>query len=742
MGWALGLLAVAVAVRCSRTPEPTLQRGLLESLLDQLDDAELEPAPSGRVDSGAAWVDGQERPAILFQAPGRARFHGVHVSPAARLSFGVGISEEHSCVRAASVTFRVSVGEPSQPAGVAWSASVGDTHWHDVQVDLARWAGRDVDLTLEAEFAGGRDACRPAWSRPRITSSGETVRRTLVPVRPLVLLRDLLGAATPPIDLGSFVGYGRLLQAPADGVARPRPAARADGPTHLSFDVPSGAVLELSGELLGDSSKLGPAAPPVHFVATLDGSPVLERLVRADAAPMTFSRAIPLERWAGRKVSLDLAVTGGGPAAISWWTSARVLRRDDVPRQTAPEGRNVLLVVVDTLRADQLGLYGSKRPTSPNLDRLGQEGLVFDQALSACSWTQPAVATLLTGRSPLEHGMTGGIALGPGIETIAESFQRQGLTTFGLSSNPIIGRREGFARGFETFVQIPWARAESVDVAFEDWLQGHRDTRWFAYLHYIDPHDGYDAPAPFGGTFSSGLAPLGDDKPMELLHKANFGEAELALTHENVEYLRAAYDGEILYWDSALGRLLDMLRSRGLLDNTVVVVTADHGEEFREHGKLFHGFHLYDETIRVPLVVRAPGLVPPGRQTHIFATQNLKALAIGLAAGVPPAADAFARAEPVFSHTAMALGRKGFTSLASVRTQDWKYILRLEDDTAELYDLRQDPGETARREKSEPAVASRYDAWLRRWLASGGPVQPAWRDPGLMERLRAAGYIQ
>lgn len=742
------VLCLLVGGSCAdgtRTPERLIHTGSVYSFLEHLDDAVVEPSPIGRVESGVALVDGQERPAVLFQTPGNARFAGVRINPNARLRFGVGVGEDAACRPPDRVAFRVSVEPAPKAPALLWSATVGAlSRWQDAEVDLSAYSGREVDVVLSADFTFASNTCAAAWSHPVVHASSVVVPAAALPIHRLTLVRDLLGKAAPPIDVGSFVGYGRLLQAP--GVGATRRAAMEDrvaraGSMRFPVDVPAEAELELSGEVLHGTRAQATGSGSVGFDARVDGTLVLQRDVQSRAAPLTFSRRIPLGPLAGRKAVLELATRGTDSGSLGWWTSAWLLRNEELPRQVSQQGRNLLFVVVDTFRADRLGLYGARRDTSPNLDRLAGESLVFDQAIAPCSWTQPSVATLLTGRAPVDHGMIGGVPLDPTIETLAEVLQREGLTTFALSSNPIIGRREGFHRGFERFVQVPWARADHVNELFRDWLEDHRDTRWFAYLHYIDPHDSYDAPPPLGATFMSGLAPRHRPVPWELLHKANFSQAGAPVAGPDLDYLRAAYDGELRYWDAAFGGLVAML-GKAVLDNTVLIVVGDHGEEFMEHGKLFHGYHLYDESIRVPLLIRAPGLVRPGRERHVLELQRVTELATALAGGRPVTSDTFRTSPLAFSHTAMAAGPSRFKTLASVRDSDWKYVLDLDDDRAELFDLHRDPGERFNRTRDEPSVSSRYDALLRAWVASARPTGAAWRDPELVRRLRALGYIE
>ncbi|HXY38906.1 MAG TPA: sulfatase-like hydrolase/transferase, partial [Vicinamibacteria bacterium] len=648
-------------------------------------------------------------------------------------------------------TFSVAVVSGRAAVPLWWRTVAGDARslrasrrgWIDATVDLSAYVGRTVDLVLSAAFAEREGLCLPAWSRPVVRSVGTEMGADSRPLVSRRLVQDLLGDAAPPIDLGSFVAYHRLLQAPvvaALGTGPPRPGQ--NGPLEVACDAAAHAELELSGEVLRGPRTRDRAGAPVVFEARLDGAPAVTEPVDPLAAPVTFTRSVALAGRAGQRCRLDLGTRGAGEGTVAWWTSAGVWARAPVTRQLAREGRNLLLVVVDTLRADRLRLYGGVRDTAPNLDWLSRESLVFDRAFAPCSWTQPSVATILTGLSPIQHGVIGGVALPPWVETLAEVLQRRGLTSLAVSSNPVIGRREGFERGFETFVQVPWARADEVSAVFEDWLQEHHDLRWFAYVHYIDPHDSYDAPVPPQLSFTSGLRPLGRDKSWRRLHEADFGRVTLRLERADLDYLRAAYDDEVRFWDAGFGRLLDALRRAHVLDDTIVAVVGDHGEEFMEHGNLFHGCHLYDETIHVPLLIHAPGLVAPGRQAELFDLGSLKPLLTGLSSGRSLDLGILRHPSPLFSHTAMALTRDHFQTLVAVRDAHAKYLLRLDDGSAELYDLDRDPGEKTNLATQQVSAASAHRAQLMSWVRSGAPTRRAWRDPDLLERMRALGYLR
>jgi arylsulfatase A-like enzyme len=331
--------------------------------------------------------------------------------------------------------------------------------------------------------------------------------------------------------------------------------------------------------------------------------------------------------------------------------------------------------------------------------------------------------------------------------------QGAGFTTFGLSANPVIGRGSGYHAGSETFMQAPFARADAVREGFESWLEEQQGRRWFAYLHFMDPHEPYEAPPPFAGTFTQGYAgPLRDPKRWaQLLERVNFRGEPAGITAADLSYLVGAYDEEIRSWDEAFGHLLAALERLGLLEQTIVAVTSDHGEEFLEHGRLKHGLQLFDESLHVPLLIRAPGRLPPGRRAAQVETRALPGALLalmGVAAGAPWTPHLLELKEadrlPAYSHTTLpALGHGAHRpSLVSVRDTYWKLIRELDsDDAAMFFDLSADPGERRDVAAIDPARMNDYRARLRLWLERGAVRGAVPLDPDLMERLQALGYV-
>jgi len=294
-------------------------------------------------------------------------------------------------------------------------------------------------------------------------------------------------------------------------------------------------------------------------------------------------------------------------------------RSEDGPR----EARHVVLVVVDTLRADHVGLYGYGRDVTPRLDAFARErGVVFDAARATAPWTKPSVASILTGLDPRHHRVTlHHHALHGGLRTLAEAFDDAGWQTGAIQSNPYLHDAFGFDQGFERYDQRAVAtHAESTGEALHgrvvSWLDRVRasDQRFFLYVHHYEPHHRYLLP---GDAYEDERARSVPEDRRAMLIEATMDQlvgATAELTPDDAAFLAARYDAEVRYQDALIGELVDALDERGLLDETLFVFTSDHGEEFLDHGDVSHQAKLTDELLRVPLVIARPGEPRPGRR--------------------------------------------------------------------------------------------------------------------------------
>ena len=290
-------------------------------------------------------------------------------------------------------------------------------------------------------------------------------------------------------------------------------------------------------------------------------------------------------------------------------------------------GPSVLLVVVDTLRADRLGSYGNERGLTPCLDRFAARSFLFEHASSHAPWTLPATASLYTSQLPSQHG-AGGRApsftgLGPSAPTAASVFADAGYATAAFVNVGFLGKDFGMHRGFAHFDEESRSSTgrdrdavETTDSALA-WLGEERTQPFFLLVHYFDPHAPYDPAPPFRKRFA---APS-DSEPGSFIygtgaHLRRLRDGDLVLAPEIIGRAEALYDAEVAYTDAEIGRLFDGLAELGLAEGTCVVVTADHGEEFLDHGGFEHGHSLYAELVHVPLLLHVPGL-SPGRSAAV-----------------------------------------------------------------------------------------------------------------------------
>lgn len=421
---------------------------------------------------------------------------------------------------------------------------------------------------------------------------------------------------------------------------------------------------------------------------------------------------------------------------------------------------NVLLLVLDTVRAIELGLYGFARATSPNLDALAREGIVFDQAFATASWTAPSHASLFTGRRAHELSIDWEQRLDDSFPTLAEALRRRGYATVGIVGNTrYAGAHTGLARGFARYedyrlsarhiLQMTrlsrealklWSvlrgqpiseeservAAPDVNARFLRWLDRRHNAPYFAFLNYYDAHAPYLPPEPFWNRF------LGDVPQSSM--SVEPGRASAA----SIALRRSAYDGAIAYLDHEIGALFDALITRGALDNTMVIITADHGEEFSEHGMTGHGHSLYAPSVRVPLIFVWPGRLPSAlRIGEPISLSQVPATIMDLVGGpgtFPGPSMSYlwkggAPPEPTASTSALTYARNlpvnypvSRGSLASARLGRYRYIRTGSDSIGELYDHAVDPMET-RNLVAEPLLAP----ILRQLRDTVGRVMPAHR---------------
>jgi arylsulfatase A-like enzyme len=383
---------------------------------------------------------------------------------------------------------------------------------------------------------------------------------------------------------------------------------------------------------------------------------------------------------------------------------------------------NVLILVVDALRPDHMGCYGYPLPTSPAMDALARRGVLFTDATSLSSYTRAAVPSIFASVHPGAHGI---LNQGKEVEmlsdeykTLAETLKERGYVTAAFAPNPSLNRAFNFDQGFDLYdddFQIGVRGAQDFETAGKinertlGWLRssgGGREKPFFAYLHYRDVHAPYVPPPPYDRMFDK----PGEGRPLsEAEYKSQPPDVRRPRRFRDLDSYVEQYDGEIRYTDDHLARFLETLSKEGFLDNTVIFLTADHGESFLEHRSWTHGSGLYEELMRVPLLLVLPGEKHKGRRVAApVQTTDVYPTVLGLlkVEEIPPQLqgrslfDAIEeRADPkrpVFGEALVSRRHRpwNFGQMVSVRSGGWKLIYNRWSRSGELYDLAQDPGET------------------------------------------------
>ncbi len=455
-----------------------------------------------------------------------------------------------------------------------------------------------------------------------------------------------------------------------------------------------------------------PSDSSSHATASSEGQPLTANPDRHLAARASVSESPSAAPAAGRSARLfgRLGKWAAVLACSALWSC------DGPPETQRPD---VIVVVIDTLRADHLPWHGYPKLTAPYLNELAQKGVVFDRAWSASSWTAPSTASIFTGVYPNQHGVTAGLKLvlnhnrenqdqtielnriPDSLETLPLFFRDLGYRTYGLTDNPNIQAAEGFDRGFDRFKNFDYKNARHMNVELGKWAQEIRASEepTFTYLHYMDPHFPYVKREAFY------QAPADPGDP--------------------VAELKAVYDSEIGFLDALLRKALESI---GFDEHTILVVTADHGEELMQRGDLQHNFKLYSELIHVPLFIVQPGIEPKRKrvQQNVSTLDILPSLREMLAIS-PSRQDQGRSLLPYYLESEQPEGRVIFSMRSrleelggekkrAVILGKHKLILTQSKrrEFLELYDLEQDPKELNNLAESQPEFAAELrERWLQ-----------------------------
>jgi arylsulfatase A-like enzyme len=454
----------------------------------------------------------------------------------------------------------------------------------------------------------------------------------------------------------------------------------------------------------------------------------------------------------------------------------------------------VLVYMIDTLRADRTSLYGYARDTTPFLKRLGAQGVVFDDCHVQSTWTKPSVASMMTSLYSVTHGIHQETDMIPkGASTLAEQLRAAGYVTASIVSNPFAGRMTGLDRGFDYVSEFPAVKrhnseaqratdSEALNGLLLPWLEQHHDEPFFLYAHSTDPHAPFRPPAAFEAAFANAKeTPQFDADYHRMAGIRDLGgpifsrEESIKRGLDPKDYVRRAlerYDGEVAHNDKSIEILIDKLKELGVLDNTLIVVVSDHGEEFMEHAWTGHGSTLYQEQTHAVFMMWNPKLFPTPRRVAepvqlidlmptVLDLLDIPVEGVVQGQSVAPLAlgQTFERKSPVMTSripqvaTSPVPVPENLTRTFARLDPQWKVIYRSGAKRAglneiELYDRKADPGDQNNVAAQNPQVIEKFMPEIRQWIDGQqqvskmlGPGGKSTLDAQTIERLRSLGYI-
>ncbi|RLE79970.1 MAG: sulfatase [Thermoprotei archaeon] len=404
---------------------------------------------------------------------------------------------------------------------------------------------------------------------------------------------------------------------------------------------------------------------------------------------------------------------------------------------------NVLLLALDTLRADHLSCYGYSRKTSPNIDKLALKGVLFERCYAPDIPTQPAYTTIYTSRYGLEHGI---VSHGAEEQTLPRDFkiftellQNAGFTTVAVDNLAVM--KPWFTRGYEYYICPPkplqFLTADEVNDRAIRWLKFYRDKQpFFMFLHYWDPHTPYIPPKEYMKLFYEGnerdprkASSMEPFKKSPFYHLMKRWMLELLPEVTDIEYISSLYDSEIKYLDDRLGELFDALDELELLDETLIIITADHGESLTEHGIFFDHHGVYENTIHVPLILYSEEILPKGIKVPHFVEHVDIAPTILETVGLE--IPEWMRGRSLFEvvrgkappRRFVVCGECTYEARRAIVTEEWKLIKTYGGDLynrprIELYNLRRDPQEEKNVAEDFPEVVNELELQMTRWIES------------------------
>ena len=618
----------------------------------------------------------------------------------------------------------------------------GAFHSYDfaLPADKVRRGENYLLLTFGATAkVGGKDVAA-AVDSVRIASSAET-----------------LNATTPAAG-----GYQALLSTMRVGGHDLQAWAMAPGSAVRSYlQVPAGAKLGFTVGAESDTK--------VTVVAT-DDAQKSHTLFDKTVGQAWTEHVVDLGSLAGQIIQLDFK-SAGGQGRVGWHAPKLYVEKAPKPEMAAIQ--NVVVLLIDTLRADKLKPFNKKtRVKTPVIDALAKQGIVFEVAQSPENWTKPAVASVLTGLHPMTHQQkTGESKLPNSALLLSEHLKGKGFATGSFIANGYVSDKFGFKQGWDHYTnyirETRSVEAKNVFKEAGDWIEANKDKRFFTYIQTIDPHVPYDPPDAYTKMYDPDpyTGPVRPRMTGILLEKAKRRPPAVTFTERDKKQIEALHDGEITQHDEHLGAFVERLKTLGLWDKTLLVITSDHGEEFEDHGSWGHGHSIYQELLRVPLMVRLPGDAQAGRRVaDTVTTMDIPSTVTELL-GVDRMPDDEGKSlvgalhgrplrQPMIAFSDFQNDRRVATAAG------YKFVLR-GNLTSTLFNLRKDPREKNAKTAADYPVAQRYlrimqsqflgasdrGHWMVPTVGSKAKrpkkvlkKQDAQMDEQIKEQLRALGY--
>ena len=648
------------------------------------------------------------------------------------------------------------------------------------------------------------------WMKADLTPGADIQTVTLTPamhlngraLRHLIVKPTDQPGATFDIESVRLVFRKEHLATIASGVAwqglkeiyRESIAARAPETATFTVKVPDHAWLDLAVGTIEDD----PVTFRISASANGKGDPLLERTI---TTPHRWEpTAIDLSKYAGQTVTLACTLASPAAGTLGFWGSPVIRTRSTAPARAsggvsaapASRPRGVILIQADTLRRDHLDAYGYSRETAPTIKKLAGEGTLFKNYTTQATWTKVSTPTLMTSLYPSSHGVADFFDhLPASANTLADSFRAAGYATVSFSSVLFTGQFTNLHKGFEELhedgsVAVPGSSKTSREFVdrLAAWLETHRDGPFFAFLHVFDPHDPYEPSAPYNTLWADAAKKEEHEKQAKEVKKfikdplnRQFGmpsrdELQKAGFDPDayVGYDQGWYDGSIRAMDVEIARLVERLRALGLDDDTLLVFLSDHGEEFLDHGRMFHGQTVYGELTQTPLVMRWPAFLPKGRAVDdVVQTIDVFPTVLELNSIAPPAGIQGQSLVPLLTGQGQwkkrpAVSEKQKTASAgapppldtesfAIVDGDWKLIHNTarHDGTPEfeLYDFIKDPLNKTDVAAQHADIVARLSKQLEGWhqMTKAARLKPDSEttkslSPEQLQRLRSLGYVR